>query len=370
MPSPPQHLQRALQLHPAVSPAALLPLAQRRPRRLLPAGPRRILHQLHRGRAPQAGRAAPQDGCGCGRGAQLPRAPCSRPDAHQSPERGSNPSGQLPSPCLPLCLRGAGNSPLPSQPWELMSRTSGPRVRGTGQSGDRAEQVEESGHPWGWSGSRGTGGGWARGSGCLHLPQGRELWEKGPRCCWGPDPAWAKPLPWHPRVGAGREHRGCQAGGRWEPQVLAGSHCLIPACPVPARSLWTPQEGGGHPRPRAVLRSLGVSLAEAAAARLEAPGAPTLLPPGRYGLMVSRCGHSPAKGPTVPWSGGCRCLGRVGRFCQDVCRGARSPARSSFCSREAPSELHFIMLRFMLCASRGRAVKGAALGSCSALGQR
>ncbi|XP_029879282.2 receptor activity-modifying protein 2 isoform X1 [Aquila chrysaetos chrysaetos] len=134
MPSPPQHLQRALQLHPAASPAALLPVAQRHPRHLLPAGPRRILHQLHRGQAPQAGRAAPQDGCGCGCGAQLPRAPCSRPDAHQSPERGSNPSGQLPSPCLPLCLRGAGNSPLPSQPWELMSRTSGPRVRGTGQS--------------------------------------------------------------------------------------------------------------------------------------------------------------------------------------------------------------------------------------------
>ncbi|XP_049656903.1 receptor activity-modifying protein 2 isoform X1 [Accipiter gentilis] len=63
--------------------------------------------------------------------------------------------------------------------------------------------------------------------------------------------------------------------GGWEPQVLAGSQCLIPACPVPARSLWTPQEGGGHRRPRAVLRSLGVSLAEAAAARLEAPVAPT-----------------------------------------------------------------------------------------------
>lgn len=124
-PPPPQHLQRTLQLHPAAGPAALLPLALRCPRRLLPAGPCRILHQLHGDRDPHAERGAPRDGCGCGCGAQLPRAPCSCTHAQQSPERGSNPSGQLPGPCLPPCLRGAGNSPPAPQPWELTAGQGG-----------------------------------------------------------------------------------------------------------------------------------------------------------------------------------------------------------------------------------------------------
>lgn len=124
-PPPPQHLQRTLQLHPAAGPAALLPLALRCPRRLLRAGPRRILQQLHGDWDPHAERGAPQDGRGCGCGAQLPRAPCSRPHTQQSPERGSKHSRQLPGPCLPPCLRGASNSPPASQPWELTAGQGG-----------------------------------------------------------------------------------------------------------------------------------------------------------------------------------------------------------------------------------------------------
>ncbi|XP_054657333.1 receptor activity-modifying protein 2 isoform X8 [Grus americana] len=118
---------------------------------------------------------------------------------------------------------------------------------------------------------------------------------------------------------------------------------------------------------------------EAPATRPEAPaaptknrtrGAPTLRPPECQGLMASRCSRSPVKGPAVPRSGGSHGMRRVGQLCQDFCWGTRSPARSSFRSREGPSELRFIALGFTLCGSRGRAVKGEALGSHSALGQR
>ncbi|XP_054657322.1 receptor activity-modifying protein 2 isoform X2 [Grus americana] len=144
----------------------------------------------------------------------------------------------------------------------------------------------------------------------------------------------------------------------------------LPA-PVPAR-------GWKHPPS---LPALGTNEwdEEAPATRPEAPaaptknrtrGAPTLRPPECQGLMASRCSRSPVKGPAVPRSGGSHGMRRVGQLCQDFCWGTRSPARSSFRSREGPSELRFIALGFTLCGSRGRAVKGEALGSHSALGQR
>ncbi|XP_054080721.1 uncharacterized protein LOC128919420 isoform X2 [Rissa tridactyla] len=279
----PQHLQRALRLHPAAGPAALLPLARRRPRRLLPAGPRRILHQLHGHRAPWAGQAAPRHGRGCGCGAQLPRAPRSCPHAQQNPERGSNTIGQLPSPCLPPRRRGARNSPRPSQPWELMSGT---RVRGQGRAGTGF--WVSLGMEWVlWHGGRLGPGLWTPASAL-----GRGASGEGSRV-GGPDPTGAKPLLRHPEVGAGRECQGCQAG-EGEPQALAGSHCPIPAHPIP--SLRTP---GGCAEITGCLPGRGSRRPAGGSNKEQDQGAPTLWPLECRGLMASRCGHWPVKGPAV-----------------------------------------------------------------------
>lgn len=371
MPPPPQHLQRALRLHPAAGPAALLPLAQCRPRRLLPAGPRRILHQLHGGQAPRAGWAAPRDGCGCGCGAWLPRAPGSRPHTQQSPERSSNPSRQLPSPCLPLHQRGASNSPLPSQPWEFMSGMSGLRVRGTGQSRDRGLGVPGDG-----AGPMAQGEAGPQALAACICPGGGERWEKGPRHR-GPDPGWAEPflgtLGWGLAGSAGDARLvGGALGLGWQPPSRP-----CPSCPCPSPP---DAPGGGRlSRPWGRAEIIGClpgrgfcrpTEGSSGSNKERDQGAPTLRPPECQGLMASRCGCLPAKGPAVPWSGGCRGPGRVGCLCQDICRGARNPVRLSFHSREGASELRFITLRFTLCVSCGRAIKGEALGLHSAPGQR
>lgn len=187
----------------------------------------------------------------------------------------------------------------------------------TGQSRDG-----DLGIPWAWSGSRGTRGGWARGSRCC-ICLGEHCREKSPT-----------QLTPHPRRGLAGNTGDARLGG----ELLAGSHC-----PVPAHPLRTPREGGGRPSPGAALRSLGVSLAEAPATRLEAPPAPPETgtsgsSPAGTGVpgMTSRCGHLPAEG-------GCCCPGSIGQLCQDLCWGA------AIRSRESPFELPCPELRSLLC---------------------
>lgn len=81
---------------------------------------------------------------------------------------------------------------------------------------------------------------------------------------------------------------------------------------------------GSRPSPGAALRSLGVSLAEVPATRLEALPAPAEREtrgssPAATGVlgMTSRCGHSPAEG-------GCCSRESVRQLCQDLCRGAEA----------------------------------------------
>lgn len=126
------------------------------------------------------------------------------------------------------------------------------------------------------------------------------------------DPAWADPLPQHPEWGLAGNTGDARLGG--EPWPLAGSHR-----PVPAHPLRAAQEGGGRPSPGAALRSLGVSLAEVPATRLEALPAPAEREtrgssPAATGVlgMTSRCGHSPAEG-------GCCSRESIRQLCQDLC---------------------------------------------------
>ncbi|XP_030364401.1 uncharacterized protein LOC115617698 isoform X2 [Strigops habroptila] len=59
--------------------------------------------------------------------------------------------------------------------------------------------------------------------------------------------------------------------------------------------------------------------------------------PGPDGFQMQPLAHERSRtAPGRRW--------RVRLLCRDVCRGAQSPARSSFCSREGPSELYFITL--------------------------
>lgn len=138
LPSP-QRLQRALRLHRAAGPALFLPLAQHRPRCLLPAGPRRIFQQLQQDGAPWERGAAPRAGCCCGGGAGLPRPPRSRLHRPQSLEGGSEPGGQRHSPECP-----SGHAGLRASP-------------GGSTEGAKGERGGGSGGPVPW-GEAGTGG--------------------------------------------------------------------------------------------------------------------------------------------------------------------------------------------------------------------
>lgn len=213
------------------------------------------------------------------------------------------------------------------------------------------------------------GGGRTWGSRCLHLPgvggaSGEASRALGSCPCVGQVPSSA---PWG---GAGREHRRCQAGARgatalgWQP----------PSHPIPARALWMLREGGSCPGPRAVLRSLGVSLAEAPAAgwRLHqraGSGAPALQPLERWGTMASRCSCSPAEGPAVPWSAAAVARGALSRLCQDF-GGSTKP--SEIVSPQQGGSLRAAIHHAAIHALRGQgwAVKGEDPGSLSAAGQR
>ncbi|XP_074705818.1 uncharacterized protein LOC141934348 isoform X1 [Strix aluco] len=284
---------------------------------------------------------------------------CSRPHAQQSPERGSNPSRQLPSPWLPLRLRGAGNSPLPSQPWELRS---GMRVRGTGQSGEG-----DLGIPGEEAGPVARGGGWAWGSRYLRLPwgwggTGRRVLGSGVLTLHGPSPFLGTPGGW---LGA----PGMPGWGRGAP-ALAGGHHQVPARPrrMPRRGrlAWPrghaeiigclPGRGSRHP-----ARGSSGSNKE------QDQGGSNLWPPACQGLTASRL--HPRKVPRCP--GGAAAAAREG-----PAGSARTFAGEREAWRAHPSAAGRVPPS---CASSssdsrsarpGRAVKGEALGSRSAPGQR
>lgn len=131
--------------------------------------------------------------------------------------------------------------------------------------------------------------------------------------------------------------------GRGRAQALAGSHHPVPAHPVPACPLWMPR--GGHAEiigclpGRGSHRPAGGSSGsnkeqDQGGSNPAAPGAP-----GPDGFQMQPLASGRSRGALESWPGG------VGQLCQDVCRGARRPARSSFCSREGPSALSLIRLR-------------------------
>ncbi|XP_053944049.1 uncharacterized protein LOC104054467 isoform X1 [Cuculus canorus] len=212
-----------------------------------------------------------------------------------------------------------------------------------------------------------------RGSGCLMA--WREAWhrtldgmgkhrEKGPRH-GGSDPAWAEPLHWHLRCHPGREL-----------QALAGSNHPIPVHPIPLHPLWTPQEGRGHPSAGAVLRSLGVSLAEAPTAQPEAPAAPTktggsspVAPreQGPDGFQMWLLAHQRSHGAPERWLPQLR----VGQAALPGCLpGSVKPGKIAF--RQQGGSLRAVLHHAPIHALHVPwvAVKGKALGSPSALGQR